>query len=430
MEAIEEINQVMAKNSALTEWLHKSLTSIGLSESIVDYVSLFVLAAISLLVVYLVELVVKTVVKVIFKKAASVGNLQFLDLMVKNKFHLRLSRFLAYSVLASFLPSIFTDFPEWIKPLAKVVNIYLIYVFIKLIMSIVTSLTDSLHKKQAFEHKSFKSYLQVVQIILFIIGAIIAYSILTEKTLTAVLAAMGAVSAILMLMFQSTIMGFVASIQISSNDIARLGDWITVPKYGADGNVEEINLTTVKVRNFDKTITTVPTQALISDSFQNWRGMQESGGRRIARAFLIKHTSIRFVKPEELEIFKKIDGIKDFIEAKQAEYLSVNAGIEGDKSVDLNNFQFTNVMLFLAYVKWYLVQHPQIKNDMTCMVRQQAPSAQGLPIQIYAFTTTVWVDYEHVMGEVYSHAVVAASAFDLKIFELASDTATVYSATE
>lgn len=427
MNTIEGMDQVVVKNYALTEWLNSLLSQTGLPDAVVDYISLFVVAALSVLVVYIAELVVKFIVKLIFKQVAGVGNIQFFGLMLNNKFHLHIARFLSYSILASFLPAIFLDFPGWISPLAKVLNIYLIYVFIKLIMSVVKSSTDSLAMKPAFQHKSFKSYLQVIQIILFIIGAIIAYSILTEKTLTAVLATLGAASAILMLMFQSTIMGFVASIQISSNDIARLGDWITVPKYGADGDVEEINLTTVKIRNFDKTITTVPTQALISDSFQNWRGMRESGGRRITRAFMIKHSSIRFVSEVELESFKKVAGLKDYIEHKEKEFETINKNYGGDKSIKLNNAQLTNVMLYIEYLKSYLKNHPDINKNMTCMVRQQtASSGLGLPIQLYAFVSPVGADYEHILGEIYAHAIVSAPEFDIAVFELVSETETAH----
>lgn len=427
MNTVDTLEDVTEKNYILTQWLHNALTQLGLPQRMIDYILLFVLAALSILLVYVVETIIKFVVKIIFKKASEVGNVQFFALMLKNKFHLHIARLMSYSVFLAFIPSVFIDFPGWISPLTKLLNIYLIYVLIKFIMSIVKSATDSLAQKPAFENKSFKSYLQVIQIILFIIGALIAYSILTEKTVTTTLAALGAASAVLMLMFQSTIMGFVASIQISSNDIARLGDWITVPKYGADGDVEEINLTTVKVRNFDKTITTLPTQALISDSFQNWRGMTEAGGRRIARSFMVKHSSIRFLTDDELDNLKKIEGVRSFIEEKQTVYSRLNEEIGGDKSIVLNNIQITNVMLFIEYVKWYLKKHPEINKNMTCMVRQLAPNGLGLPIQIYAFTSVVWTDYEHIMGEVFSNAIAAAPYFEIEVYEEVSDTSTTYS---
>jgi miniconductance mechanosensitive channel len=262
-----------------------------------------------------------------------------------------------------------------------------------------------------------KSYFQVIQIFLFIFGAVVIYSIITGKSATTFFAAMGAASAILMLLFQDSIKGFAGSIQVTTNNMVQIGDWITMNKYGADGTVEEINLTTVKIRNFDKTITTVPTYSLISDSFQNWRGMQESGGRRFKRALNIKHSSIRFLTDEEIEKFKKADGLKEYIEAKQTEYAKLNGGEGGELSLN----QITNMDVFMQYGIYYLRNHAKIRNDLTLLVRQLAPTPQGLPIELYTFAnTTVWAEYEIILAEIVSHFISVVKVFDLTIYEESS----------
>lgn len=227
---------------------------------------------------------------------------------------------------------------------------------------------------------------------------------------------MGAASAIMMLLFKDSIMGFVGSIQISTNNMVQLGDWITMNKYGADGNVEEINLTTVKVRNFDKTITTIPTYALISDSFQNWRGMQESGGRRFRRALFIKQSDIRPIREDELDKFKKVDGLAEYIERKQTEYAERSK--HSDTSISINGHWLTNNDLFIQYAIAYLRNHPRINTNMTLLVRQLAPTSQGLPVELYTFTnTTVWAEYEMILSEIVNHLISAVSYFDLQLFE-------------
>jgi len=219
-------------------------------------------------------------------------------------------------------------------------------------------------------------------------------------------------------MFKDAIMGFVASVQVTSNDMVRIGDWITMPKYGADGDVIEITLTTVKVSNFDKTITTIPTYALISDSFQNWRGMIRSGGRRIKRAIIIKQSSIRYIADDELVRFKKIQGISDYIDQRQEEICKHNEAIHADRSIPVNGRNLTNAGLFRRYAEWYLKNHPGTNKKMILMVRQLAPTEIGIPIELYVFTnTTNWVEYEYIMADIFDHLIAAVRYFDLHIYE-------------
>jgi miniconductance mechanosensitive channel len=221
-----------------------------------------------------------------------------------------------------------------------------------------------------------------------------------------------------MLVFKDTILGFVAGIQLAANDMVRPGDWIEMPKYGADGDVIEVALTTVKVRNFDNTITTLPTYALISDSFKNWRGMSEKGGRRIKRPIHIDVTSVRFCTPEMIERFAKIEKLRPYIDSKQAEVDAYNQDNDIDASVLVNGRRMTNLGTFRAYVLSYLRDHPKLHNNMTLMVRQLPPTATGLPLEIYVFTNDVrWVNYEDIQSDIFDHIFATVREFDLRVFQ-------------
>lgn len=357
----------------------------------------------------------------LFKKAEKITNLNIFSYARNNRLPHFLALVIPYSFIISAIPTIFADYHKEIKPAIKLTDIYMAFMIIWTIMSVVRTLADMIQEKPAFQNKPMKSYIQVIQIIFFIFGAVVIYSILTGKSATAFFAAMGAASAVLMLMFKDTIMGFVGSIQISTNNMVQIGDWITMNKYGADGTVEEINLTTVKVRNFDKTITTIPTYSLTSDSFQNWRGMQESGGRRIKRSLVIKQSDIRNLTDEELAVYKKTEALAPYIKKKQEEYEILNKNLNIDAASLLNGFQITNCDLFICYAIWYLKNNPNIHQEMTLMVRELAPTSNGLPIEVYAFTnTTVWAEFERIMCEVFNHLIYNVKVFGLTIYESSS----------
>ena len=375
---------------------------------------LFLLVTVAFLIQYL----ARKAIRMGLNKIAFISNISFLKHLVNNKFPHYLALLLPYTLVRHSIPVVFADFPVCIRPGIAVTDVYLVFLTISIIMSLIKSGTDVLKEKPAFSHKPMTSYLQVIRLTLSLFGIVIAFSILTGKSPTVFFAAMGAASAVLMLMFKDSIMGFVASIQVTTNDIVRLGDWVTVPKYGADGDVIEINLTTVKVQNFDKTITTLPTYSLISDSFQNWRGMQASGGRRIKRSIIIKQSSIRYIPEEEIPLFKRIQGITRYIEERQAEIQDHNRKIGADRSIPVNGRNLTNAGLFRKYAEWYLQNHPGTHKDMTLMVRQLAPTENGLPFELYVFTnTTQWVAYEYIMADIFDHLIAAVPYFDLQIFE-------------
>ena len=247
------------------------------------------------------------------------------------------------------------------------------------------------------------------------------FSILSGKDIGTFLATLGALSAVIILIFKDSILGFVASIQVTINDTVRIGDWITMKSYNADGDVIEINLSTVKVQNFDNTITSIPTYKLVSDSFVNWRGMSESGGRRIKRALLIRVSSIHFVNEQDLNKFSKIERISPYISKRKKEIEEENKSIKADKSLLLNGRNMTNIGLFRRYALAYLQNHPEINDELTVMVRQLAPTPHGVPMEIYVFVKDkVWVNYERIMSDIFDHLLAATPFFDLECFEYIS----------
>ncbi|MFV0417729.1 MAG: mechanosensitive ion channel family protein [Dysgonomonas sp.] len=404
--------------ATISKWMQTVLSNFGVSEQWIEYTKFFVLIALVIFVVYILQYLTKYILTFVLKKVFKITNLSFFDYTIKNKLPYYLALVIPYSFVRNAIPVVFYDFPTFITPLIKIADIYMVFMVIWTVMSLIKSLANILQEKPAFHNKPLKSYIQVIYIIFFICGAVVIYSILTGKSATGFFAAMGAASAVVMLVFQDSIKGFVGSIQVSANNMVQIGDWITMNKYGADGDVQEINLTTVKIRNFDKTITTIPTYALISDSFQNWRGMKESGGRRFKRALNIKHDSIRFLTNEELVKYKKVEGLKEYIEQKQ-----VHIKQQGllDSEIPLNMHLITNNDLFLQYGIHYLRNHPNIDKNLTLLVRQLAPTPQGLPIELYTFTnTTVWAEYEIILSEIVNHFISVVKFFDLKIYEESS----------
>lgn len=408
-------------SNIISRYSYDLLVKWGVDQSIAAYVNLFVLLFILIVLVYIVQYLVRRILKAGLQRLAKTANLDFFRFLLNNRFPHYLALIAPFSLVKNSIPVVFDDFPGLIKPLNVVMEIYMVFMIISIIMSLIRSGSDVLKLRPAFHAKPMESYLQVIRMIFFLFGAVAIFSSITGQSPAAFFAAMGAASAILLLMFKDTIMGFVASIQVTTNDMVRIGDWITMPKYGADGDVMEINLTTVKVQNFDKTITTIPTYTLISDSFQNWRGMQDSGGRRIKRSIVVKQSSIRFIKDEELPRFKQIQGIQDYIRSRSEEIRQHNERIGADRSLALNGRNFTNFGLYRKYIDWYLNNHPGIHKDMTLMVRQLAPTENGLPLELYVFTNTVkWAEYEYIMADIFDHLIASVPFFDLNVFELES----------
>jgi len=283
--------------------------------------------------------------------------------------------------------------------------------------SIVNKIFKTLYILTKVAFFNMKTVLQGIKLILGILCFILIVSIISDKSPIVILSGLGAMSAVLMLVFKDTILGFTAGMQLSTNKMVQIGDWIEMPKYGADGDVIDIGLNVVKVRNFDKTITTIPTYALVSDSFKNWRGMQESGGRRIKRAILIDVNSIGFLSQDDIARLKKANLLAPYLETKLSEIEKYNAGHDFDLSVSINGRRLTNIGTLRAYILTYLKNHPNINQDMTIMVRQLSPTEYGMPLEVYCFTsTTNWVAYENIQSDIFDHIFSVLSEFKIKAY--------------
>lgn len=366
--------------------------------------------------------IVKKILRFFLIKVAIKTNSNFDDTLVRNKFSYHLSKFIPVVLLDVMLPTALVYFPKAFGFFQHVIQLMYIYVTVNLIRVILKSINDYIRKKPLFKEKPIDSYFQVANIIQYCIAGILAFSIITNKSPNTLFAALGAASAILILVFKDTILGFVASIQVSTNDMVRIGDWIEMPKYGADGHVTQITLTTVKVKNWDMTITTIPTYALISDSFKNWRGMQHSGGRRIMRSLTIKMSSIKFLSDADLENLKKIEIIRPYLEGRIKEIHKHNKDQNIDKDALINGRNLTNIGVFRIYIETYLQQNRNINPKMWLLVRQLQATEFGLPIQIYAFSKdTRLIQYEHIMADIFDHIIASISYFDLQIYQAFSN---------
>lgn len=409
----ETVSNTVAYVEAVGKWLNSLLSSWGISEQYASMTRFVILFALLIVGVAVILYLVNKIVSFFFKKGAKITNLKLLNYMMENKLPYYISLLAPYTLIKATIPILLMDYPSGIVFLDKLIDIFLVLIIIWMVLALVKSFINVLQENPAFANKPMHGYVQILSIILYIVGLIIIFSIITGKSATAILATLGAASAILMLMFQDSIKGFVGSIQMSTNHMVELGDWITMNKYGADGEVKEVSLNTVKVQNFDKTITTIPTYALISDSFQNWRGMQESGGRRTKKSIYIKQSSIRFMRSEELAKFREIDYLNDVI--KEREELNKSM----DKSLIDGALPVTNNDLYMAYAMHYLKEHPGVNQDLTLLVRQMMPSEKGIPVELYFFTaTTVWAQYEAISTEILNHLIGMVPMFDLKVFEL------------
>ena len=402
-------------------WCDKLLIKFGFNETIASYlgliVNLIVLFAISYVLYLIFRFILVTIMAIVAKKTKT----KFDDLLVSNQTAKYISHLIPLIYIYKSVPIILEDFNSWESVFGKLVGIYIILLVLWIIRTVFNALRDHLKTIPTYSDKPIDSYIQVIMIVLWMIGFTAILSKLFEIEIRDLLTTFGAISAIILLIFRDTILGFVASIQVSVNDMVRIGDWITMDKFGADGDVIEINLATVKVRNFDNTTTTIPTYSLISDSFRNWRGMLNADGRRIKRHILIKSSSIRFIKEEELEDFKQIQLIKTYIEKKQADINKYNSQYNVDKTLSVNGRNLTNFGLFRKYLTNYLENYPSLNKDMILLCRHLQPTSQGIPLEIYAFTSDKrFENYEYIMSDIFDHILASVVYFDLEIFEMPS----------
>lgn len=380
-------------NPTLLRWL----SPLGITaDSRVWLYWLIAIAAIAL-VVFMADVVCRRLLLPLVKRLTRATRAAWDDILLSDTLLKDVSRLVPPILIAVLMPLAFSHAHPTLDLLLKVNLIYLIAIIAKLLCTFLSALYDLSSHQDRLKNHPLKGVYQMLKIVVICVALIIVVSILIDKNPSYILTALGASAAVLMLVFKDTIMGLVAGVQLSANDMLRPGDWISMPKYGADGDVEEVTLTTVKVRNWDKTITTIPPYALVSDSFQNWRGMQESGGRRVKRSVYIDMRSISFCSDEQMAEFER----RGWLEGIERE----------DKFV-------VNLHVFRNYLEDYLLHHPRVNSGMTIMVRQLQPTAQGLPLELYFFSDgTEWVPYEHLQSEILEHVFAVMPTFGLRVFQ-------------
>ncbi len=389
----------------------------GIANTAGVFIVLAMIILLAVIVDYICKVIFKRVIIPVVKRTKATWDDLLLDKKVINNLIYIIPALLIY-ILVSLIFTQETTLAEWIRRLCSV---YMVAVVINFISAILDLTKEIIHHNKNLREKSFHGLFQILKIILFFVGGIIIISIIIEKSPVTLFAGLGASAAILTLVFKDSIVGFVSGVQLSANDMLRVGDWITVPKYNINGYVIEVTLYTVKVQNFDNTITTIPPSALIYESFQNWRGMQESGGRRIKRSINIDMNSIRFCTPEMLDKYRKIGLLKDYIEQKETILYAYNQEHNIDNSVLVNGRRQTNIGVFRAYLERYIESLEPVNTNLHHMVRQLQPTEKGIPIELYFFSSEKnWIKYEQIQSDVFDHVLVIIPEFDLHVFQAPS----------
>ncbi|MCK5820248.1 MAG: mechanosensitive ion channel [Bacteroidales bacterium] len=390
----------------------------GLSEGLAKWLHVLVFIILIALVSWLVDKATKQIIIRVIRGVVKKTKNQYDDIILEKGVFNRLAHISPALVVYSMLPTIMMDFQKSAELFQSLALVYMILVAIMVIVSFFNALNE-IYLRQGNAHKvPIKGYIQVVQIVLILIGIIWAMSVLFGFELGKFFAGLGAFAAVLMLIFKDTILGVVASIQISANKMMSLGDWVSMPSRNADGTVVDISVNTVKIQNWDKTIATIPTYAFVTESFDNWKGMEDSGGRRIKRSVNIDMSSVKFCNDEMLEKFGRIQLIADYVKSKKMELEDYNKEMHVDESVSVNGRRMTNIGTFRRYMEEYLQSHPKIHNDMTFLVRQLQSTERGIPIEIYVFSNDqAWANYESIQSDIFDHILAIMPEFELRVFQ-------------
>lgn len=405
--------QTIADN--IQQWIVNKGVEANMAILLRSLIILFIIAVLSIIIDFVFRKIIVAVAKRIIQRTKNTYD----DIIIERKIFDKLSHVAPAVVVYILIPFALPEFP---KLLVFLKDICFVWIAINILL-VVTSFIDALHdiyqQLPVSQNKSIKGYVQLVKIILYIVAFLIIISILFNVNMTRIFTGLGAMAAVLILVFKDTILGFTASVQLSSNNMIKPGDWISMPKYNADGTVIELTLNTVKVQNWDKTISTIPTYALVADSFQNWRGMEESGGRRIKRSVNIDMTSVGFVTPEQIQKFKSFKILHEYIEQKEQEIAEYNKQLNVPEGQIYNGRRMTNLGTFRKYLELYLKQHPKIHTDMTLLVRHLQPTEKGIPIEVYAFSNDQeWAKYESIQADIFDHILAILPEFGLKIFQI------------
>lgn len=398
--------------------LHKWLINVGIGENTAIYLKMLILFFIVCISAFIIDITLRKIFLTVVHRFAAKTKSKFDDVLIEKGTFKYLGHVFPAILVRLIIPIVFHDFNFLITPLQELIDVYVVIMIVLFVQAIIRSSKIILREKPSLKDKPIDSIAQLINIINYIIGFIFLFSEITGKSVGSFFAAAGAASAILLLIFKDTILGFVSSLQLATNDMVRIGDWISMEKYGADGNVIEISLNTVKVQNFDKTITTIPTYKLMSDSFKNWRGMENSQGRRIKRALNISISSVKFLSEDEVEELQNVELISTYLKSKYNEIKEYNKSHTINKSIPINGRHLTNIGVFRKYMEEYIKLHPLINENLTLMVRQLAPTEKGIPLEVYSFSSDkAWVNYENIISDIFDHMLASAPHFKLDIFE-------------
>lgn len=399
-------------------FLENFFISQGMRPEVASFLNLLINIATLLIILFFVNYIIRRFVIESFKAFTNRTKTTFDDFLIQSNFPKYVGQIVPIVIVYKTIPLILIDHIFTLWAVIKLLDIYVILLVVWIFRSMLRTSKNYLKTREEYQDKPLDSYIQVLMIFIWVVGFMFIFSEVTGRSVVSFAISLGAASAILLLIFKDTILGFVASIQVSVNDIVRIGDWITFSKFGADGTVTEINLATVRVQNWDNTFTTIPTYSLIADSFQNWRGMQESPGRRIKRSIFIKQNSVKFLTTEDLEELKRISLIAPFLNHRQKEIDLYNKSNNINKEVLINGRNQTNLGVFRKYVDSYLHEHSAIHKEMYIIVRHLAPTPQGIPLEILCFSRDKrWENYEFISADIFDHIIAALPYFKLTLFE-------------
>jgi miniconductance mechanosensitive channel len=398
-------------------WYNGVLDGSGLSENLVTFVENATVILVTIGLALLADFILKRVIIASIARLVRRSKNDWDDVFVERKVFNRLAHLAPALIVYYSLQYIFNA-PNLVTFLGNLVQSYMVLVVVLVIDAVLNALHEIYRMLPVSSGRNIKGFIQVVKIVFYCAAVILIISIFSGKAPKALLTSLGAMAAVLILVFKDTILGFVASIQLSANNMVNVGDWISMPKYNADGDVIDIGLNTVKVQNWDKTIATIPTYALVSESFNNWKGMEESGGRRIKRSINIDMKSVGFLDQDQIEKFRKYYLLADYITAKEKEIAEYNSSLEVDDSVVTNGRRMTNLGTFRAYLENYLHNHPKVNQDMTLLVRHLQPTDKGMPLEIYLFSKDqVWANYEAIQADIFDHILAIMPQFGLRVFQ-------------
>jgi miniconductance mechanosensitive channel len=390
----------------------------NIPETLTPWINMFFGLVIIALFSWIADKVARKVIIRSLRTLAKRTKTQWDDIILEKKVFNRLAHVVTTIIAYSLISIVMKDFPQGLIFIRALLRIYIIIMIVLALDAFINSLHAIYQSSKIATDRPIKGYIQVVKIIIYFVAIILILAIILNKKPTALFAGLGAMAAVLMLVFKDTILGFVASIQLSANDMVKIGDWISMPSHGADGDVLEVTLNTVKVQNWDKTISTIPTYALVSESFSNWRGMEESGGRRIKRHINIDMKTVKFCSPEMLGKFRKIQYIQSYIDKKEAEIESYNKAHNVDQSITVNGRRMTNFGTFRYYLEEYLKNHSKIHNNMTMLVRHLQPTEKGIPLEVYVFSNDQeWATYEAIQADIFDHILAVLPEFELSVYQ-------------